>query len=66
VHPKDTRSLYETPGLVSEAARLAGRYLDLAVLWRIGSTGHVMDRTDVTDWAGDTQVVPWVDGAPPD
>ena len=26
VHPKDTRSLSETPGLVSESARLACRY----------------------------------------
>jgi len=59
VHPKNTRSLYDRPGLLSEAARLAARYLDLAILWRIGFTGEVMNRTKVRGWVGETELVPW-------
>ena len=59
VHPKDTRALYDRPHLVSEAARLAARYLDLAILWRIGFTGETMDRTKLPGWVGDTEQVPW-------
>lgn len=59
VHPKNTRSLYDRPGLLSEAARLSARYLDLAILWRIGFTGQVMNRIKVPGWIGDTETVPW-------
>lgn len=58
-HPKTPSGLYKHPGLITEAARLACRYLDLGILHRIGYTGRVRDRTKVTGWAGDTEPVPW-------
>lgn len=58
-HPTETEQLYQLGGLVSQAADLAGRYLDLLLLWELGYEGHVMDRTKHGGWAGDSNTVPW-------
>ena len=60
-HPKDTGSLYEEPGLVGEASRLCSRYLDLAILHRLGYQGQVADRTRTYGWAGECEPVPWAE-----
>lgn len=59
-HPKHTGSLYEKQGLVAEASLLGSRYLDLAILNRLGYQGHVADRTMTHGWMGDCEPVPWV------
>ncbi|HKF87021.1 MAG TPA: hypothetical protein VKB85_02985, partial [Propionibacteriaceae bacterium] len=58
-HPKDRRHLYGPPALLSEASRLAARYLDLLVLRRVGYNGHINDRTKFPrpDW--ESEPVPW-------
>lgn len=66
-HPEDTAQtaeLYAQTGLIAEAARLTCRYLDLAVLHRIGYVGAARDRTKVTGWSGEAELVPWAPDAP--
>jgi hypothetical protein len=58
-HPKHTGSLYVKQGLVGEASRLGSRYLDLAILNRLGYQGDVADRTRTHGWVGDCEPVPW-------
>jgi hypothetical protein len=59
VHPKADAELYAIPGLVAEASRLALRYLELALLHWLAYNGEVVDRTDRTRWAGESDPVPW-------
>jgi hypothetical protein len=61
-HPKDVRDLYRYEGLVGQASRLACRYLELAVLHRIGYNGHTADRTKLGGWIGTSDPAPWADG----
>jgi hypothetical protein len=63
-HPKDTGDLYRFEGLVAQASRLACRYLELAVLYRIGYSGHVANRTILNSWIGDSEPAPWTMNAP--
>jgi hypothetical protein len=58
-HPKDTRDLYRFEGLVAQASWLACRYLELAVLYRIGYGGHAADRTILNRSIWDSEPVPW-------
>ncbi|MGM0928838.1 MAG: hypothetical protein ACQEXN_03900 [Actinomycetota bacterium] len=59
-HPKDTADIYEVPGLIAEAARLATRYLNLGTLYWLGYTGSVVDGTKRGGWYGQSDLVPWV------
>ncbi len=59
IHPTDTQAIYAIDGLVAEASRLAARFLDLAVLHRIGFRGEVRDRTLSAAWEGETEPLPW-------
>ena len=64
-HPEDTDVLYRQSGLIAEAERLSGRYLDMALLWELGYHGHVRDRTRTRGWAGESEPTPWLtDSAP--
>jgi hypothetical protein len=58
-HPSADRMVYEIPGLVAEASRVALHYLDLVLLHWLGYRGDVVDRTDRSRWAGQSQPVPW-------
>jgi hypothetical protein len=58
-HPKNTESLYESPRLLGEASRMCSRYLDLAILNRLGYRGKVADRTKTGGWSGECEPVPW-------
>lgn len=62
-HPKNTEDLYTRPGVVAEASRLVRRYLDLLLLHNLKYEGRVSDRTRIHGWAGESEVVPWVDGS---
>jgi hypothetical protein len=58
-HPKDPGDIYRFQGLVSEASRLACRYLELVILHRIGYRGQIADRTNLGRWAGESEPAPW-------
>lgn len=58
-HPKRTEDLYDRPGLLAEASRLARKYLDLLLLHYVGYEGQVSDRTRVHGWEGESELVPW-------
>lgn len=62
-HPKDPTALYQTKGLVAEAARLACSYLELTILYRIGYSGLIADRTKPGRWVGKGHRAPWAIGA---
>lgn len=59
-HPNETEQLYASNGLLSEAASLAGRYLELLLLWELGYRGRAADRTKRGRWEGETERVPWL------
>lgn len=59
-HPKNTASIYRSAGLISEAARLTRKYLDLLILHHLGYEGRFSDRTRVRGWVGESDVVPWI------
>jgi len=61
-HPKEPQEVYKHSGLLSEASRLASRYLDLALLHHVGYNGNVTDRTKITSWSGENRPVPWAPG----
>jgi hypothetical protein len=58
-HPKDRQVIYGPASPLSDAARLASRYLDLLILHRIRYIGVTRDRTKTTGWEGDSEAVPW-------
>ena len=58
-HPKDTEPLYDSSGLIAEAARLTRKYLDLLLLHYLGYEGRYSDRTRVRGWVGESEPVPW-------
>lgn len=58
-HPKIAADHYNVEGLLGRAAGQACRYLELALLHRLGYQGTTMDRTNVERWDGDVDLVPW-------
>ncbi|WP_131767014.1 hypothetical protein [Candidatus Protofrankia californiensis] len=59
MHPKNAEDLYDRPGLLVEAWRLLGHYLELLILHWVGYTGKLHDTSEIPVWSGDVRQVPW-------
>lgn len=59
VHLKDRRILDGPGSPLPNASRLASRYLDLLILHRLNFQGQTRDRTKLTGYEGETDLVPW-------
>lgn len=54
------RRIIDGPGSpLPNASRLASRYLDLLILHRLDFQGRTRDRTKLTGYEGETDLVPW-------